>query len=1507
MHLGRNQNSAQNAVSGGRDPGLPQGLILYCLAASTALGAGSLPDLPLTVTRMLGTTSQREIMMNRTVPWAGVSLGGVHVDQSKTPNRIYVFDSNNNRILGFYGYRAPRADGTFPSADIVIGQPSLWDHASANGNDSQFAPASDRTLAFIPHPYQVSTAEGGRSGMMATDTSGNLYVADLCNNRILKFNDPFATDAIADDVWGQPDFTGRSRPLTPSAASLNIQWEYGSTVGTFSAGVEVDGAGNLWVSDSGNNRVLRFPLGSKSADLVLGQPSFTSSSSGFGPDQMWKPTAVRLHPVTGELFVLDGEPTTTCRLMVFTPPFSDGMSAVRIIGQAVAGRRSSGLHFARGFALDPRDTNAVWVADADNHRILKFHSQTGSMLDVIGFNTFDDVSTGFYEGPDGITRSLGQPNGEISFDSDGRLFFTLSYFDSVLRMPMPFQRNSQGRAKADGRLLQVYWNQLSGRTMQDHYGMTLADGQLFVSNGQRLLVWKDAFAVSTFQSADFAVGQDSLDAVQPGGTFGGAGLGQLCAAGGWLFVVADARIFVFPTPLPRGGRDCVPYKILEGNGSNVKWADDDTGVSFRPSGLAYDPGQQALWVADNPRNRILRIADPLNPTSRVDLVVGQTNKTASSQNHGLGLYVPDASGLAAPWSLALDRLGNLYAVDAGFEGREDNSGNLRVLRFDSASLVPVPGHLFPNPAASGVFCKPDFTSNRTWWDANRPRTPTFVAFDSQNQMVMLCDSYGNPQGQRAFWFPTPHLGLAPQPSHVITTAFGQAAVAAFDKDDHLIIQDHTWGRIHFYAFASNAPIVAITNRIAVVSASATHLLLRGTNGPGVVGTMAWSASAGQVGIFPASHAWSVEVPLAGGEVTIININGTNSAGFLGSDVLSVARPVLPAPVVVPSGGAFTNAVTVALANFAADVEMRFTADGSEPGLASPAYRDPFELRTNAVICARTFQAGRPAGQTTYAPFDLHVAPPVISPAGGSVTGQVFVTISSPTASAQIRYTVDGREPSTGDQPYSGPFVLDHPATVKAKAFLAQAHPSITAEAVFSTVLASVSRPVLVPGGGLFAESVAIELACPTAGAQIRYTVDGTEPGAWSALYQGSFTLTNGAVVKARGYVAGLIPSETETATFTLLQPWQGMVLPDTSSRDAHAALGSDGAKLYYTRGYHASVPFYSIPKGQGSNWRSLAPLPIPWAMSAVGNLSFFDGALWTLAPFAAGNPDRCVYRYDIQEDAWTNGYKLNDGGVDTAICVVATNRIYGGWNGWDRIKNITNWEAGASTEVGSLPGGATGCWDSCLAADAVYFIKHHGVATNTGSLASVSVSGSPVVALLPGMPFNPGWGAAVEYLPGRLFADGHERLYVLRGTVGTNDGDGNGWTTPTTADQLAIYDLISESWSLATLPFAIDSGSEMCLVDDTLYILAANSEAQPLKMAPFRALTPAPTPPKLNLLRTNGQMRMVWDEAARGFMLERTTNLTPGPFWVPLMIGTNQHLVTPATSMGCDFYRLRLP
>ena len=90
-------------------------LSLALFARFTAAGAANLPAMDCAVVKYLGTTGPNEVMLNRIVAYAGAQMGGVHVDTSHTPNRFYVFDSANSRILGFYGFRPANPDGTYPS------------------------------------------------------------------------------------------------------------------------------------------------------------------------------------------------------------------------------------------------------------------------------------------------------------------------------------------------------------------------------------------------------------------------------------------------------------------------------------------------------------------------------------------------------------------------------------------------------------------------------------------------------------------------------------------------------------------------------------------------------------------------------------------------------------------------------------------------------------------------------------------------------------------------------------------------------------------------------------------------------------------------------------------------------------------------------------------------------------------------------------------------------------------------------------------------------------------------------------------------------------------------------------------------------------------------------------------------------------------------------------------------------------------------------------------------
>ena len=179
------------------------------------------------------------------------SLAGVAIDLSSVPNHVYVADTSNSRVLG-WASAAALTNGK--PADIVIGQPDFFSTTCNNGGVS---------ASSLCGPFGV-----------AVDGSGNLYVSDYGNNRVLEYNTPFTNtgepgsgDKIADQVFGQQGSFGSSL-CNQGAGTL-------ATSGTLCrpSGVAIDATGVLYVADGGNNRVLEylFPSVDVIANDLFGQ------------------------------------------------------------------------------------------------------------------------------------------------------------------------------------------------------------------------------------------------------------------------------------------------------------------------------------------------------------------------------------------------------------------------------------------------------------------------------------------------------------------------------------------------------------------------------------------------------------------------------------------------------------------------------------------------------------------------------------------------------------------------------------------------------------------------------------------------------------------------------------------------------------------------------------------------------------------------------------------------------------------------------------------------------------------------------------------------------------------------------------------------------------------------------------------------------------------------------------------------------------------------------------
>lgn len=80
---------------------------------------------------------------------------------------------------------------------------------------------------------------------------------------------------------------------------------------------------------------------------------------------------------------------------------------------------------------------------------------------------------------------------------------------------------------------------------------------------------------------------------------------------------------------------------------------------------------------------------------------------------------------------------------------------------------------------------------------------------------------------------------------------------------------------------------------------------------------------------------------------------------------------------------------------------------------------------------------------------------------------------------------------------------------------------------------TVGTPIISPNGGTFRGNVTVSLSCPTAGATIYFTTDGSIPTTNSSIYSGPFTLTRSTTVRAKASESGFSDSAVASANFAI--------------------------------------------------------------------------------------------------------------------------------------------------------------------------------------------------------------------------------------------------------------------------------------------------------------------------------------------------------------------------------------
>ena len=219
-----------------------------------------------------------------------------------------------------------------------------------------------------------------------------------------------------------------------------------------------------------------------------------------------------------------------------------------------------------------------------------------------------------------------------------------------------------------------------------------------------------------------------------------------------------------------------------------------------------------------------------------------------------------------------------------------------------------------------------------------------------------------------------------------------------------------------------------------------------------------------------------------------------------------------APTVDVASGSLGAITTVTLTSSTSGAVIRYTQNGSLPTESDtqvPA-NGQIEIGYSSLLRARAFVTGRQPGiAPARADYELQSAAPVISPGTGTYTAAQTVSITATGAPGEIRYTLDGSEPTSSSLLYSGPVGVSTGTTIKAKTFPSNgwaASPVASASLTFNYGI--LDPPIASPGAGVFATTPQVTLTA-MAGASIRYTLNGTIPTASSTLYTAPVSVPSG--------------------------------------------------------------------------------------------------------------------------------------------------------------------------------------------------------------------------------------------------------------------------------------------------------------------------------------------------------------------------------------------------------------
>jgi hypothetical protein len=520
---------------------------------------------------------------------------GVAVDAS---GNLYIADFANERI---------RKVNTTGVISTVAGN-GTWGYTGDNGQ---------ATVAELADPWSV-----------AVDSSGNLYLTEISDSRVREVKTSGLISTVVGD--GTNGFTGDSGPA--SDASLN-----GPT------GIALDAAGDLFIADTGNNRVREVNHSSQIITTFAGNGTgnFAGDNGQASAAELDSPAGVALDSA-GDLFIADGSNRvrevnhTSTVITTFAGGANpgDGNSAA-----------TAEINGPTAVAVD--SAGDIFIADTSNNRIREVNHSTG-LISTIAGNGIQGYSG---NGGLAVAAELNAPTG-VAVDAAGDVFIA----DAGNNRIREINASTGVITTVAGNGTAGYNGEGTGSTaeLDNPTGVAVdANGNLYIADqfNQRL--------------RKVVLSSDTITTVAGNGTAGFIGDGTATAVelNGPDAVAVDSAGDVFIAEyvnqrireLTVGGQ----LITVAGNGSYGGGYSGDNGPATAaelnyPTGIAVDSAGD-LFIADESNRRIREVKAGVITT-----VVGNGTQGFSGDSGS-----PSAAELNNPAGVAVDTAGDLLIADTG--------------------------------------------------------------------------------------------------------------------------------------------------------------------------------------------------------------------------------------------------------------------------------------------------------------------------------------------------------------------------------------------------------------------------------------------------------------------------------------------------------------------------------------------------------------------------------------------------------------------------------------------------------------------------------------------------------------------------------------------------------------------------------------------------------------------------------------------------------------------------